>query len=300
MKRICFIISGFLAFGAVANDAVTADSVKIDTVQVIEGAHRLVLTENAQGVTLSVTGKGDNPDYSYTYRSRFSPDATVKTYQESNNWSLTMPFSRRGKTNESYPKNDIIIGGLGFGGVSAPGGPGNMDINKGKSWEIMMLYVLAYQRKFTPNDFLRVGIGVDWKNYRLDDNLRYYKAEDGTMTIGTYGEAVSKQSSRIKTFAWTVPVTYKRNLYRSLWLSVGAVLNFNTYASVKTKYRIGDVKYEYFDDNIRQNVVTCDMLASVSYAGIFGIYVKYTPCDVLKSSTGLEFKSLSAGVVFGF
>ena len=120
------------------------------------------------------------------------------------------------------------------------------------------------------------------------------------MTIGTYDEAVSKQSSRIKTFSWTVPVTYKRNLYRSLWLSVGAVLNFNTYASVKTKYRIGDVKHEYFDDNIRQNVVTCDMLASLSYAGIFGIYVKYSPCNVLKSSTGLEFKSLSAGVVFGF
>ena len=175
-----------------------------------------------------------------------------------------------------------------------------MDINKGKSWEIMMLHVLAYQRKFTPNDYLRVGIGIDWKNYRLDDNLRYYKAEDGTMTIGTYDEAVSKQSSRIKTFSWTVPVTYKRNLYRSLWLSVGAVLNFNTYASVKTKYRIGDVKHEYFDDNIRQNVVTCDMLASLSYAGIFGIYVKYSPCNVLKSSTGLEFKSLSAGVVFGF
>ena len=99
MKRICFIISGFLAFGAVANEAITTDSVKIDTVQVIEGAHRLVLTENAQGVTVSVTGKDDNPDYSYTYRSRFSPDATVKTSQESNNWSLTMPFSRRGKNN---------------------------------------------------------------------------------------------------------------------------------------------------------------------------------------------------------
>ena len=271
MKRICFIISGFLAFGAVANEGITTDSVKIDTVQVIEGAHRLVLTENAQGVTVSVTGKDDNPDYSYTYRSRFSPDATVKTSQESNNWSLTMPFSRRGKPNESYPKNDIIIGGLGFGGVSAPGGPGNMDINKGKSWEIMMLHVLAYQRMFTPNDYLRVGIGIDWKNYRLDDNLRYYKAEDGIMTLGTYDEAVSKQSSRIKTFSWTVPVTYKRNLYRSLWLSVGAVLNFNTYASVKTKYRIGDVKHEYFDEKIRQNVVTWDMRASRSYAGMLGI-----------------------------
>lgn len=50
MKRICFIISGFLAFGAVANEAITTDSVKIDTVQVIEGAHRLVLTENAQAL----------------------------------------------------------------------------------------------------------------------------------------------------------------------------------------------------------------------------------------------------------
>lgn len=299
MKRTIFIISSLIALSAAANEAVPADTATVDTVQVIEGAHRMVLTENAQGVTVTVTGKDDNPDYTFTYRSHFSPDAKVTTSQESNNWQLTLPFSRRAKKMMKYPSNDITVGGLAFGGVFAPGGGNLMKTNKGKSWEIMLLNAVAYQRRFTPNDRLSAGIGIDWKNYRLDDNLRYYKADDGAMTIDTYGEAVSEQSSRIKTFSWLVPVIYERRIYDDFWIHAGAVLNFNTYASVKTKYRIADLKYEHFDDNIRQNVVTCDVMAAIRYSWL-GFYVKYSPCNVLKSSTGLKFQSLTAGIILGF
>lgn len=299
MKRIFFIISAFIAFDAVANEVAENDSVRIDTLQVIEGAHRLVLTENQQGITVSVTGKDDDPEYTYTYKSQFSPDATVQTSQESNNWQLALPFSRRENDNRKYPSNDIVIGGLAFGGVLAPGAPDMMKTKKGSSWEIMLLHAFACQRRFTPNDRLSVGIGIDWKNYRLDDNLRFYKADNGTITIGTYGEEVSKQSSRIKTFSWLVPVMYQRRVYRDLWINAGAVLNFNTYASVKTNYRIGDVKHEHFDDNIRQNVVTCDLMAIVNCSWL-GLYVKYSPCNVLKSSAGLKFQSLTGGIILAF
>lgn len=296
MKRIYIIIAAMAAtFPVIGAAELHADSAKVDTVKVIEGAHRMVLTENKNGVTVTVSGKEGDSLYTYSYHKPFAPDATVSTHQRSNNWELALPLSSRKKP-AKYPSNAITIGGLAFGGVVAVGAPGMMCTNKGKSWEIMLLNAIAYQRSFTPTDKLSVGIGVDWKNYRLDENMRYYQNDEGRITIGTYGEEVSKQSSRIKTFAWLVPITYKRNLFSKLWLNVGAVLNFNSYASVKTKYRIGDIKHEHFNDNIRQNVVTCDVMAGLSYSG-FGLYVKYSPCNVLKESTGLKFQSLTAGII---
>ena len=71
------------------------------------------------------------------------------------------------------------------------------------------------------------------------------------------------------------------------------------YASIKTKYSIGDIKYEHFNDNIRQNVVTVDLMTGIINS-CYGLYVKYSPCNVLKSSTGLKFKSLTAGIIFRY
>ena len=300
MKRIYTIIAAIAATSPILSATeISADSVSVDTVKVIEGAHRMVLTESLTGMTVTVSGMDNDSLYSYSYHKDFAPDATVATHQHSNNWELALPFSHKAKRTK-YPSNSITIGGLAFGGVIASGAPSLMSTNKGKSWEIMLLNALAYQRSFTPNDKLSVGIGIDWKNYRLDDNLRYYQDDNGQITIGTYGEEVSKPSSRIKTFAWLVPVTYKRRLYRNLWLGVGAVLNFNSYASIKTKYSIGDIKYEHFNDNIRQNVVTVDLMTSINYSCYYGLYVKYSPCNVLKSSTGLKFKSLTAGIILRY
>lgn len=284
-----------LLFAATAISAAANDSIPTDTIKVIEGAHRLVLTENAQGVNVTITGKDNDPGFSYSYQSQFSPDATVHTSQQSNNWRLTLPFSRREKPAAKYPHNTCTMGGLAFGGVSAPGISSKMRT----SWEIMLLNVIAFERHFTPSSRLSIGIGIDWRNYRLDENLRFFQAGDGAISISTYGEEVSKPLSRIKTFSWLVPAIYRQRLYRDLWLNAGAILCINSHASLLTKYSNAQGKHEQSSDNIRQNVVTCDFIASLNYSWL-GFYVKYSPCHVLKASTGLEFRSLSAGLILAF
>ncbi|MDD6777755.1 MAG: hypothetical protein PUD91_01790 [Bacteroidales bacterium] len=292
--KCLFILLASTALTAAATES-AYDSIPTDTIRVIEGAHRLVLTENSQGVTVTVTGKDDEPGFSYSYQSQFSPDATVHTSQQSNNWRLTLPFSRRAKPTSKYPHSACIVGGLAFGGVSVPGISSKMRT----SWEIMLLNAIAFEHRFTPNSRLSIGIGIDWRNYRLDENLRFSQADNGAISISTYGEEVSKPLSRIKTFSWLVPAIYQQRLYRDFWLNAGAILSINSHASLLTRYHNAQGKHEQSSDNIRQNVITCDFLASINYSWL-GFYVKYSPCHVLRSSTGLEFRSLSAGLILAF
>ena len=202
---ISLLIAAILPMCASAAENASCDSISTDTVVVIENAHQLSLTEHSGGVTITITGKDDNPNYTYTYHSRFTPDATVKTHQQSSEWGLSFPLAIHSSPKS---KSEIIVGGLAFGWMKVAGQPSNMVVAGTKSWEIMLLNSLAYQRRFSDRDFLSVGIGIDWRNYRLDDNLRYTQADDGTMSVETYSENVWEQSSLIKTFSFLLYIFY--------------------------------------------------------------------------------------------
>lgn len=294
--NISLLIATILPVCASAAENTPCDSISADTVVVIENAHQLSLTENSGGVTITITGKDDNPNYTYTYHSRFTPDAIVKTHQQSSEWGLSFPLAIHSSPKS---KNEIIVGGLAFGWMKVAGQPSNMVVAGTKSWEIMLLNALAYQRRLSDRDFLSVGIGIDWRNYRLDDNLRYTQADDGTMSVETYSENVWEQSSRIKTFSWLVPVIYKHRFGKNFKTWLGAILCLNSYASVKTKYRIEERQIKEFSDDISHSVVTCDFIAGISCSGI-GLYAKYSPCNVLKTRAHLEFTPISGGIILGF
>ena len=78
--------------------------------------------------------------------------------------------------------------------------------------------------------------------------------------------------------------------------SVGAIVNFNTHASLKTRYKLEGQEYKLTDNNIHQTPVTVDLQASISYKSV-GFYVKYSPCKVLDTAYGPEFTALSVGLV---
>ena len=45
--------------------------------------------------------------------------------------------------------------------------------------------------------------------------------------------------------------------------------------------------------------VTVDFMGHLKY-GAFGLYVKYSPCNVFESGKGPKFQSWSTGITFGF
>jgi hypothetical protein len=74
-------------------------------------------------------------------------------------------------------------------------------------------------------------------------------------------------------------------------------LSVNTYGSLKTRYTDENgAKHKYFNKNIHQTPVTVDFKGELNF-GVIGVYVKYSPCNVLQSQYGPKFQSLSMGIV---
>ena len=83
-------------------------------------------------------------------------------------------------------------------------------------------------------------------------------------------------------------------------MQLSAIANFNTHASLKTRYRDADGrKKKITSSDIHQQKVTLDLQARLNYRSL-GCYVKYSPCDVLKKDYGPSFNGLSAGVIVSY
>ena len=97
-------------------------------------------------------------------------------------------------------------------------------------------------------------------------------------------------------FSLNFPIRYQYQ-GRRFGFSLGPVLNFNTYSSIKTKYKLDGHKYKEKYKNAHPTPVTVDFMGTVS-TPIIDFYVKYSPFNVLKSDYGLKFKTLSIGFMF--
>ena len=109
-------------------------------------------------------------------------------------------------------------------------------------------------------------------------------------------EGASPNFSRVKVFSLNFPIRYQYQ-GRRFGFSLGPVLNFNTYSSIKTKYKLDGHKYKEKYKNAHPTPVTVDFMGTVS-TPIIDFYVKYSPFNVLKSDYGLKFKTLSIGCMF--
>lgn len=294
MKKIYIAILA-MAASLSAMAAENVDSLNLDVVKTVENADQLVITEDSRGVTVNIKGIGGDANSIFTYRSQFAQDAVVKTHQSSSNWYMAVPFARTKKCSAEYPCWNVECSGLAFGRSTGADAPGGVSLHGA---EIMWANALALRYELNRRHSLKVGVGLDWRNYRLDDGMRFYKDEDGKLWIGKYAdEKAYNRLSRIKTFSLLVPFTYAYNIGAGFKVEASAILDFNVYGSVKTKYRIGEMQYEDFNKDIHQNVITCDFMAVAGWKGL-GLYVKYSPSNVLKANFGPKFQSLSFGMIF--
>ena len=78
-------------------------------------------------------------------------------------------------------------------------------------------------------------------------------------------------------------------------MSAGPVLNLNTHSSLKTRYKIDGQKYKDKANDARVNPVTVDFMGIIE-TPIIDLYLKYSPCNVLKTDYAPKFQSLSLGI----
>lgn len=171
-----------------------------------------------------------------------------------------------------------------------------MDVSMGSSWEITTpTFGWAYYPWNTETS-LSIGLACSWRNYRMTGKHRFVKDAGTDMYIDSYPEGADIQFSRIKVFSWTVPIMFTHETRNKFSFSLGAIVNFNTHASLKTRYKLDGQEYKLTDNNIHQTPVTVDLQASIGYKSV-GFYVKYSPCKVLDTAYSPEFTALSVGLV---
>lgn len=284
---------GFLSAGAVESADTLVNARKVDRVVVFQGTDTLAV---------DVIGMEGNKDYNYSFRMGRNEDDYSSMSERRLN--IEFPFVHKEKPRNtscgmrSYGSMELTAF-LGFGLSTAVNAPEGMSIDLGSSYEIFFR-VLEAGRYFSHGKHsLTASLEFDWRNYRMDGYSRFVK--DGNNVVLTdYPEGAAIDFSRIKTFSIAVPLEYNFRSTRHFYLSGGAIVNFNTYASIKNRYKdAAGVKQKELFKHIHQQAVTVDFRLMASWHG-FGVYAKYSPCNVLDDAFAPKFQSCSFGAFVEF
>lgn len=296
MKKIVVLVLAlagqaalWAGYASVPQVAVTEN----DTLIVIKHPEKVTIQKGKDRFGIEIEGREGESDFRYSHKMEVASNSSVITEEQNPNWDFKIPFLNKKEKKRST--NEIRFGSFGFGWVNAVNVAEGLNVDMGSSYELMIDHLLSW--KYDPwysGTSFSIGFGLNWKNYRMTGGTRFIK-EGAKIVLGDYPEGADIKFSRIKVFSLTVPLMVSQVLSRKISLSVGPVVNFNTHASMKTRYTLNGKKEKLTDNNIHQNRVTVDLMALLNIKSV-GLYVKYSPTNVLDTEYGPKFKSLSTGL----
>jgi hypothetical protein len=243
--------------------------------------------------------KGRENDDSYEYISTIQlVDSNYVSKEEINkdSWALKdiIPSVSMTGSQEQKSGGEVILGGPLMIGFTAPTHTDSgTDFSTFRSWEFAIPFIEAsffFDKKH--RNAVALQTFFNWRNYRMTGDTRFVKNERGNVELASYPEGAKPKFSRVKVFSLSGALLYSYS--NKHWgFSLGPVINFNTYASIKTRYSIDRGKYKDVDKHINQRKVTFDIMGVFETPGI-DLYLKYSPNDVLKD--GVKFRSLTFGL----
>ena len=272
-------------------------------------ADKVVLAKAPLQNSIHVT-KGGNDGYTLLIRQKGRNEATLTAYRGTDSsWDFNIPFKNAGKkkTPAYRPQSRFSLNifsdlEFGIGLVSAHSQAPGMDVEFGNGgWEFILNNIFNWEYRPLNRTYVSLGFGVDWRNYRMKGDRRFLK-EDNRLTVAPYPDGADIDFSRVKVFSMTLELMLRQGLNRHVAIEAGPVLNFNTHASVKTRYAVGKGKekecFKETSNNIHHKPVTVDFKAGLIINPI-EFYFKYSPTNTLDTDYGPEFKSISAGIIIG-
>ncbi|EJX09324.1 hypothetical protein, secreted [gut metagenome] len=271
-------------------------SVRPDTIVVVNHPQKVTIEKSLSSLSVKVEGRGSDQQYYYSERMETDSSAAFLTKeQRTDNWDFKIPFVGK-KKQKMLEKNttDVCFGGFGFGLVSAVGADDGVKVDMGASFELSMDHLLSIHYNLTHSTYVSAGFGMTWRNYRMTGRNRFIQNVDN-LQVGPYPEGAQIDFSRLKVYSLTVPLMLHQYLNRDIVVSFGLVINFNTHASLKTRYVLDGEKVCEKSNNIHHNRLTLDLMAKFRFRTL-GLYVKYSPTNVLNTEFGPKFRSLSTGI----
>ena len=264
-----------------------------DTIIVVNQAKKVTIEKKHNSMSVKVEGSEDNPGYFYSQRMEVDSTAAVIIEEKNADWDFNIPFINKNSKTKKY-RGNLCVGGFGFGVVNAIETSEGMDMDMGASYEFSLDHLLRFNYNVLPATSVSMGFGMTWRNYRMTGRTRFIKDGD-KLVLGAYPEGSDIKFSRLKVFSLTVPFMINQSLGRKVVFSVGPVVNFNTHASLKTRYTLNGEKVKEKNNNIHQNRMTVDLMTKLRFNSL-GVYAKYSPSDMLNTDFGPKFRSFSTGI----
>ena len=291
MKRT-FILLLVLCMSCLANAQESSDTV------VIENANKVVVTSDNNSMSVEVIGRQDEPDYHFIKNLETEPDGFNVSRESNSDFDFRFPFSSSSKGSESRGEFTIAPT-LSVGLVSALGGPSELKTNFGKSVEITWHAADITLHPIDPHWSFSTGLWFNWKNYRMTGNTRFDKTEDGRVILTSYPEKADINFSRVHTLSYQIPLLVHYKSTKRFHFAGGFLFNLNGHGNLKTRYSLDGQSYKDRDRKVHLNGFTTDIFGAVTYRGL-GMYLKYSPCNVLDISRGPKFHGLSTGLIWNF
>ena len=276
-----------------------------DTIQFL-APESATFSKNSKENRFTVKGSEGSEEYSFSIiqSGNIKENKTVYKATDSS-WNFEIPFINKkesiiSKDRPFCPHSDFSIEPtFGMGLVSATGQGEDVDLAfSNGSFEFILDDLVVFSYFTTRRSSLNCGFGLNWRNYRMTGNKRFIKDIDG-VSIGNYPDNANVKFSRIKIFSLTLSFLYKYRFNDNIGLGLGPIVCFNTGGNIKTRWSVDGEPAKDRQYNIRQTPVTVDFKALI-YVKPFSLYFKYSPCNVLTHDRGPAFRSMSAGILFGF
>lgn len=233
-----------------------------------------------------------------TIVTNYDQNARVHTRQSTSHSLLKLPLDYdHGCDCGSW---DLSSDGLCVGLTDANEQSGGGGLQWSKSFEISWLSCININYNFSRSR-ISLGFGFDWRNYKSTLSGRCLGATaDGGMSWDLPPADSRVRYTRLKIFSLQLPLFYQWDIPKtSLKFKVGPIACFNTYASLKTIYDdLYGNRCEDFTKTIDQRRFTVDFFGSLSYKGALGVYVRYSPYNVLRDGSPVNFRPLTIGIGF--
>lgn len=283
-----------------ATAANTSISTPADTLLVSSGGARAVITESPAGLKVAISPLNGDSVADNIYMLPYSPNASVKSKQSLHTGTMTTfndgVLGLKVKNRKHW---EVVTGGLCLGFVYPYRQPASLGLQWNKSLEISWINALAVRYR-NRGMSVSLGFGFDWRNYKITTSGHSLIPNgEGGLTTGQYPENTHSRSSRIKVFSFGLPLLYTQKIPKTtLSITAGAILNFNTHASLKSWYTNSEGNHvEEYSEGFHHRRVTVDLFGSINFYKGCGLYVRYSPQSVLQGHGSPQFNPLSAGLM---
>ncbi len=276
---------------AVGMSAFAEDETSVE----IKDAEKVVITESPDGLNIIVD---DGKQSETTVVQSYSSGSTVRSFISSSGISLT------GRKKTARSGWDVVSGGFAFGFCSAANAPAAAQLEQGKSLELTWTDIVAVEYSLKGCFDLSLGIGIDWRNFRSTLGTNF-DVDGNTVTYSQFADGINPRFSRIKIFTVQFPLLWRQylpisNFNGKLNIHFGPIFCLNTHGSLLSRWYDEEgrsCKASVNSINLRQ--FTIDLYAKVNIANNIGVYVRYSPYNMLTGRQDFNFNPFSTGISFG-